>query len=298
MGPPAESGVTALRAGDFEFPLDRAHLLGIVNVNDDSFCGDGSLDLETILAHARRLLAEGAEILDVGGESARTNRAAISETEEIGRVVPVLRALRNEFPAVPLSLNTWRAAVAEAGLEAGASILDDISGLPSADHAKLAARHGAALVIMHTQGEPKKSHRHVAYENVVAEMEAFFRNKLELAAQSGLTQDRILLDPGLDFAKQRDDNFRVLAALGRLARLGPPILLAASRKSFLGDELGGRPPLERDWATLAASMWALEHGARFLRVHAVAMHADAIRLWSEAAGRGNFNFFASRPAMA
>lgn len=268
-------------AREHRFPLDRVHLMGILNANDDSFCGDGSLDQTELLRQARRLIDEGADILDVGGESARTNRGPISEAEEIRRVVPVLRALASEFPKVPLSLNTWRPAVADAGLAAGASILNDMSGLADDANARLAAKHGAGLVIMHLRGEPKQSHTDATYGDVVAEVRDFFAEKIALAESAGVPKSHLLLDPGLDFAKQRDDNLRILQDLESLAGLGCPLLLADSRKTFIGEILD-RPPLERDWGTLAVSLWGVEHGARFLRVHNVAIHRDAMQLFHSA----------------
>ena len=265
-------------AGKFRFSLDRVHLMGILNVNDDSFCGDGSLDPKELLKQARRLVEEGAGILDVGGESARTNRGPISEAEEIRRVVPVIQLLRSELPGVPLSLNTWRPAVAEAGLRAGAVILNDMGGLSDDANALLAAKHGAGLVIMHLRGQPKQPHTDATYENIVDELRAFFREKIVLAQSAGVLMSQILLDPGLDFAKQFDDNLRVLNRLGDLAGLGCALLLAGSRKTFIGEILD-RPPLERDWGTLAVSLWAVEHGVRFLRVHNARIHSDALKVW-------------------
>jgi dihydropteroate synthase len=268
-------------AQEHRFPLDRVHLMGILNANDDSFCGDGSLNEHELLRQARRHIDEGADILDVGGESARTNRDSISREEEIRRVVPVIRALRREFAQVPVSLNTWRTAVAEAGLAAGAAILNDMSGLPDPANARIAAAHGAGLVVMHLQGEPKQSHTHAAYADVVAEIGDFFGRRIVLAKECGLGAENLLLDPGLDFAKQRDDNLRVLRGLTRLTGLGAALLVADSRKTFIGEILD-RPPIERDWGTLAASLWAVEQGARFLRVHNVAIHRDAVKVWEAA----------------
>ena len=280
-------------AGNFRFPLDRVHLMGILNVNDDSFCGDGSLDGKELLKQACRLVEEGAVILDIGGESARTNRGPISEAEEIRRVVPLIQSLHAEFPNVPLSLNTWRPAVAEAGLAAGAVILNDMGGLPARPelagkpddtNARIAAKHGAGLVIMHLRGKPKQPQIHATYDDVVAEVREFFLEKIALAQSAGIPKSQLLLDPGLDFAKQREDNLRVLRQLNELAGLGCALLLAASRKTFIGEILG-LSPVKRDWGTLAASLWAMEQGVQFLRVHNVGIHRDAVKVW-EAARRG------------
>jgi dihydropteroate synthase len=251
--------------------------MGILNVTDDSFSGDGTLALENATSRAAQLVADGADMLDVGGESARTNRPAISESEEIRRVTPLIERIRREMPGVPVSLNTWRPAVAEAGLAAGAALLNDMSGLPDGQNAQIAARHNAALLIMHLRGQPKQSHLHVTYSDVMQELLGFFREKIALAESCGLTRSSLLLDPGLDFAKQLDDNLVVLRHLDQLGSLGCAVLLANSRKTFIG-EITGKAPAERDWGTLASSIWAVRHGVRFLRVHNVSIHKDALKV--------------------
>jgi dihydropteroate synthase len=258
--------------------------MGILNVTEDSFSSDGSLSAGAVLEKARKLREEGADILDVGGETARTNRPAIPEDEEIARVVPVIERLTGEIPGAPISLNTWRPRVAEAGLRAGAVLLNDMSGLNDPENARIAAGHGAGLLIMHLRGAPKEDHTHVAYADVVGELLDFFRGRIALAKTCGLQSENLLIDPGLDFAKQQPDNLRVLRRLDALAALGCPILLADSRKSFIGEILG-RAPADRDWGTLAASLWAVRCGVRFLRVHNVAIHNDALKVWSACATR-------------
>jgi dihydropteroate synthase len=265
-------------AGKYRFPLDRVWLMGILNVTEDSFSGDGLLSCDAVLEKARELHAEGADILDVGGETARTNRPAISDEEEIARIVPVIERLRGEFPGTPVSLNTWRPRVADAGLRAGAAILNDMSGLSDADNARIAARHKAGLLIMHLRGRPKEDHTHVGYADVLEELLGFFREKIAIAEAHGLQKANLLLDPGLDFAKQRQDNLKVLRGLAGLVALGCPVLLANSRKTFIG-QITGRPPADRDWGTLASSFWAVLQGVRFLRVHNVAIHRDALKVW-------------------
>lgn len=256
--------------------------MGIVNITEDSFCGDGLLATgESLLARVELLLRDGMTIVDLGGESARTNRGPISEREEIDRICPAIQQVAARLPQLPISANTWRPNVVEAALATGAHCINDLGGLPDDTNARLAARYGAALVIMHTQGEPKVSHTHVAYAHVVAEMLAFFEGKITLAEKAGLSRDRLLLDPGLDFAKQREDNLCVLRELSLLARFGCAILLAPSRKTVIGDVLGA-PPLERDPATAALCVLGILGGAGILRVHnvramaAVAGMADAI----------------------
>ena len=209
----------------------RPLIMGIVNLCADSFSGDGFVDLNRALAHARTLLADGADMIDIGAESARTNRAAMSEEEEAGSLCAFIRAW--DGPGL-LSINTWRAGVAREALAAGGHLLNDLSGLPTDENARTCAETGAALLIMHTAGEPKVPQTHVHYDDILADVEAFFAAKIALAERAGVPRDAIVLDPGLDFAKQRDDNLRILRELPRLRRFGRPLLLPISRKTFIG----------------------------------------------------------------
>ncbi len=260
----------------------RPLIMGIVNINDDSFSGDGSLELEAALALAAEHVRHGADIIDVGGESARTNREAISEDEEIRRVAPFLEAMREEmrlgrlrprdgsqvFPPL-LSVNTWRPKPAAELLLAGAEILNDMGALPTAENARAAARHGAALLIMHSVGEPKTAHTHICHDDILASLETFFSEKTALALEAGVTWEHIILDPGIDFAKQRDDNLRLLGHLERLAALGRPILLPVSRKTLIGEVLGLEDAVQRDAGTQALIVEGMERGACIFRVHNV-----------------------------
>jgi dihydropteroate synthase len=198
----------------------RPLIMGIVNINGDSFSGDGSLDVDRAIQIAQNQTAAGADIIDVGGESAGTNRAAISVIQEISRVTPFIRRFsevhanlapidgQQLFPPL-LSINTWRAPVTEALLSWGGDILNDMSGLPTIDNALIAARHEVALVIMHTVGEPKQKHTHIRYDDIIRTLEEFFERKIGEATAAGLSPESILLDPGIDFAKQKEDNLRV-----------------------------------------------------------------------------------------
>ncbi len=279
-----------LRARDREvrFPR-RPMVMGILNINDDSFSGDGTLDPALALDRACAMACGGADILDVGGESARTNRGPVSEQAEMDRVLPFLQGLAARLaplaPADPgqfwpplVSVNTWRPAVAEAALAAGAEILNDISGLPDACNARIAAQHGAALVIMHSVGTPKVPHTHVHYPDILAELDRFFAGKIALAESAGLSRDAILLDPGIDFAKQRADNLRIYRELDRLHRFARPILLPVSRKTVIGEVLGIPTPADRDAGTAACIVRGCLAGAAIFRVHNVAMAAQAIRI--------------------
>ena len=227
-----------------EFPR-RALVMGIVNVNDDSFSGDGTLDFGAAVELARSQVRAGADIIDVGAESARTNRLAISIDEEIRRFLGFFEKWEsvwsNEsardgdqvWPPI-LSANTWRPEVAEAVLKTGkVEILNDMGALPDDRNARFCANHGAALLIMHSVGEPKIPHVHQQWADVMSEMERFFEAKLAMAKAAGLDEESVILDPGIDFAKQRDDNLTVFRELERLQRLGRPVLVPVSRKTVI-----------------------------------------------------------------
>lgn len=273
----------------------RPLIMGIVNVNDDSFCGDGTLDVSQAINQAREMVAAGADIIDVGAESARTNREPISVQEEIDRLAPFIQAFNStnwptpldheQLPVPLLSLNTWRTEVVKQVLPLGGDILNDISALPTADHAELCARHGAALLIMHSVGLPKVQHKHVGYEDIWETLDSFFSEKVALAKSAGLTDAQLILDPGIDFAKQRDDNLRIYAELSRLQRFQLPVLLPVSRKSVIGRVLELPNPLDRDAGTVACIAAGMRHGAHIFRVHNVTAAMQAVKMlqWLRAA---------------
>jgi dihydropteroate synthase len=265
-----------------EFPR-RPIIMGIVNLSPDSFSGDGLTDTEASLAQVRQFIADGADIIDVGAESARTNREPISEQEETDRLTAFIDRWLKQFSNSPstfplLSINTWRPAVARAVLEIGGDILNDIGGLPTDENARICAKNGAALVIMHTVGTPKIPHTHVAYDDVMARLDAFFAEKIALATAAGLGRDAIILDPGIDFAKQRDDNLRIYRELPRLHRFDRPILLPISRKTVIGDVLNLPNPADRDAGTIACLVQGQLHGAQIFRVHNVRAASQAMRI--------------------
>ena len=255
--------------------------MGIVNINDDSFCGDGTLDVSDAMDQARRQVALGAEIIDVGAESARTNRAAITSDEEIARLLPFIRSFHrepwpDEFPL--LSVNTWRPEVVAAVLPEGVDLLNDMSALPDGTNARLCAEHGTALLIMHSIGVPKVPHTHVTYANILETLDVFFSEKIALAESCGLRRDQLVLDPGIDFAKQREDNLRIYAGLDRLHRFGAPILLPVSRKSVIGQVLNLPNPLDRDPGTIACIAAGVRQGAQIFRVHEVSAACQAVKI--------------------
>ncbi len=250
-------------------------IMGIVNLSVDSFSGDGLADVDAALEKARRLIADGAEIIDIGAESARTNRAPISEEEEAAQLV---RFIERWDGGGLLSINTWRPAVARAALAAGGDILNDIGALPTDENARICAATGAALLIMHSIGVPKVAHTHVGYDDVIARLDAFFAQKIALAERAGVPRDALILDPGIDFAKQRADNLRIYRELEHFARFDRPILLPVSRKTVIGDVLGLPSPADRDAGTVACIVQGMLRGAAIFRVHNVRAAAQAVRM--------------------
>ena len=244
-------------------------IMGIVNTNPDSFSDSVAMTtLDEQLAHARGLVGEGADIIDVGGESGVTYSDLTPEREEIERVVPVISALVAD--GVPTSVDTFKPAVADAALAAGASILNDVSALRDPELADVAAKHGATLVITHTRAQPKQR-SFPKYDDVVADTVALLAEKTELALSRGV--ERVILDPGPDFAKTPVQTVDVLRAIDDVIGLEHPWLAAVSRKYFIGAITGGGPD-ERLAGTLAAVGWAADHGAATVRVHDVAATAD------------------------
>ena len=248
--------------------------MGIVNLVADSFSGDGITEIDAALSRARELVADGADIVDIGAESARTNRDALPAGEEAAQLV---RFIQRWDADVPLSINTWRPEVARIALAAGGDILNDIGGLPKDENARICAATGAALLIMHTVGTPKIPHTHMGYADIMRSLDEFFSEKLALAQRAGVATDAILLDPGIDFAKQREDNLLIFREMDRLHRFGRPILLPVSRKTVIGDVLG-LPPTERDAGTVACITAGFLRGAQIFRVHNVRAAVQSLRM--------------------
>lgn len=272
-----------------EFPR-RPLVMGIVNVNDDSFSGDGTLDFGAAVALARAQVRAGADVIDVGAESARTNRAAVTVEEEIRRFRGFLERWeqvwedggpRDEAQVWPpvLSANTWRPEVVAGVLRLGkVELVNDMGALPDDRNARRCADHGAALLVMHSVGEPKIPHVHQQWDDVMGAMERFFEEKLTLAAAAGLSEDAVVLDPGIDFAKQRDDNLTVYRELSRLQRFGRPVLVPVSRKTVIGEVLGLPEPRDRDAGTVACIAASMKRGAQIFRVHNVEAAWQAVKM--------------------
>jgi dihydropteroate synthase len=264
-----------LRACELTLELGaRPWLMGIVNASPDSFSDGGryaSLDARVELA--RELLGAGADILDIGGESASTGRPPVEVSEEIQLVVPLVRRLAGELGAI-VSVDTYKPAVASAAIAAGARIVNDVSGLRDPELADVCAHSGAALVLMHTLAAPRERLQDPdLYDDITGEVMAFLRERMALAISRGVASEQLIVDPGPDFAKTPAQTIRLLAEVGRLHELGRPLLMAISRKDFIG-ALTGRAPRARLAGTLAALAHGVEHGAHIFRVHDVAAAAD------------------------
>jgi dihydropteroate synthase len=260
---------------------ERPLVMGILNTTPDSVSDSARyLTLDAQVARARELVDAGADLIDVGGESGRTDAAPVSEAEEIARVVPLVAALAAE--GVVVSVDTWKPGVARAVVDAGAAMLNDVSGLRAPELATVAAESGAALVLMHTRAEPKQAN-FPGYDDVVADVGTMLGDLIARARELGVPDDQIVIDPGPDFAKTPQESVDVLRRLGDLRALGRPVLLAVSRKYFLG-AITARPPLERLAGGLAALAHGVDNGAAILRVHDVAQTVDFLRVRDVLAG--------------
>jgi dihydropteroate synthase len=274
-----------LRLLDRTVAIERGRplVMGIVNTGPDSFSDAFRLETpQQQVDHALALVAEGADLVDVGGESGVTYTQPTAAEEEIARVVPVVARLVAE--GVTVSVDTWKPAVARAALEAGAAMINDVSGLAELELADLAASSGAGLVVMHTRAAPKAEAFPDYGGEAGADVERFLRERVAAARERGVADEQIVLDPGPDFAKSPADTVAVLRGLDRLRAMGRPLLLAISRKYFIG-AITGRPPAERLPGTLAAVGWAVDAGAAILRVHDVAAARDYLAVKSVLEGR-------------
>jgi dihydropteroate synthase len=268
-----------LRCRQFTFTFPRpALIMGVVNVTPDSFSDGGQFfDAGRAVAHGLNLVAQGAEILDIGGESTRPGATPVSETEELRRVLPVIEQLAARV-GIPLSVDTAKPAVARAALAAGASIVNDIAANRDDDTMwRVVAETNAGYVCMHMQGSPQTMQASPAYTKVVDEVETFFRDRLKRLNASGITSDQVVFDVGIGFGKTVEHNLQLLAGLGGFTKLERPLLVGASRKSFLG-KLLGVDVARRLPASLACACLAVKAGANIIRAHDVAETVQAVRL--------------------
>ncbi|HUW36633.1 MAG TPA: dihydropteroate synthase [Rhodocyclaceae bacterium] len=273
---------TKLDCGRFQLSLERPLLMGIVNVTGDSFSGDGlAADPRRAVVHGLRLVEEGADLLDIGAESSRPGAASVPEAEELRRLIPVLEGLSG--CGVPLSVDTLKPGVMRAAVAAGADMINDIAALTAPGALDAVARTGAAVCLMHMQGEPRTMQDDPHYEDVVAEVRNFLALRIEAAEAAGIARARIAVDPGFGFGKRIEHNIALFRDLERILALGYPVLVGVSRKSMLGD-ITGRPVDQRLSAGVAAALLAAQRGARILRVHDVAATRDALTVWRSLGG--------------
>lgn len=243
-------------------------LMGVLNVTPDSFSDGGKFVTPgQALAQARHLEEQGADLLDIGGESTRPGAEPVSAADEIARVVPAIEAIRGAGIPLPISIDTQKATVAEAALDAGADFINDVSGLATdPDLGALVAKRKVPLVLMHHRGTSQRMYAHADYQDVVEEVRDELRARVEQALAMGITEDCIILDPGIGFAKKADQSWRILDGLARIVELGFPVLVGTSRKSFLSEVFGDSSE-QRERGTQATSIAAAQRGARILRVH-------------------------------
>jgi dihydropteroate synthase len=276
-----------LQGKDCRLDLSRPRIMGVLNITPDSFFDGGQfVALDQALRHAARMVEEGADLIDVGGESTRPGAAPVSAQEEIDRVVPIVEALRREF-ALPLSIDTSKSTVAAAAVLAGASFINDISGLGFDPRmAEVAAGSGAGLFLMHTRGAPQQMQRNTVYDNLLDEVLNYLGESIRKAEIAGIPARNLAVDPGIGFGKSAEGNLHILKRLSELRALGRPILLGTSRKNFLGRIIAQPDPAQRLHATLSTVALGVAHGANIFRVHDVlAAKEAALTAWAVCRGR-------------
>jgi len=263
--------------------LDRTRVMGIVNVTPDSFSDGGAhFDTEAAVAHGLQLAAQGADILDVGGESTRPGSDGVALEDELSRVVPVIERLARET-ALPISVDTSKPEVMRAAVEAGAGMINDVYALRREGALDAAAALAVPVVLMHMLGEPRSMQEAPDYDDVVGEVHRFLAERIFAAEMAGIDKKRIVVDPGFGFGKRTVHNLQLLARLERMCELGVPVLAGLSRKRSIGELTGREQPGERVYGSLAAHLVAAQRGARIVRVHDVAATVDALKVWQAVA---------------
>ncbi|MFA6716196.1 MAG: dihydropteroate synthase [Victivallales bacterium] len=273
-----------------EVVLDAPCLMGIVNVTPDSFSDGGDFfDTGAAFRHCLMLHAEGAGIIDIGGESTRPNAREVSVEEEINRVVPVIAAVKKQKPELVISVDTRKAQVAAAAVEAGADIINDVSGLEySPEIAEIAAANNTGLVLMHMRGKPEnmQESENLRYEDIVSEVTGFLEKAAQKALDYGVKRENIILDPGIGFAKDAEQNLLLIREIGKLRASGYPVLAGHSRKSFIGKLLGQENPKDRLAGTIAVTLYLAQQQVEILRVHDVRENRDALKMFKFCASAG------------
>ena len=258
---------------------DKVLVMGILNITPDSFYANSRTAIEEVVAKAGQMLADGADILDIGGESTRPGSEAVEAEEEQARVVPVIEALRKAYPEAVISIDTYRASTARAAIKAGADIINDISAMEAdAEMLDVVCETNVPIILMHMRGTPKDMQTQCEYKNVVEEVAVHLAERANLLRERGVGSDKIILDPGIGFAKNAEQNLKLMRDLNVLTSFGYPVLLAASRKGTIGKVLGELPAEERLEGTIATSCQAVYAGANMVRVHDIKENLRAIRM--------------------
>ena len=273
-----------LHCGQFKLDLSRPLVMGIVNVTPDSFSDGGQhLLRDAAIAHAQQLIADGADIIDIGGESTRPGAQPVGVQQELDRVLPIIEALHGA--PLPVSIDTCKPEVMQAALAAGARMVNDINALQDAAALQVVAATNAAVCLMHKQGDPQTMQQQPHYTDVVAEVSEFLRRRIAAAEAAGIARTRIVIDPGFGFGKTLAHNLALLRELEKLAGLGVPVLAGLSRKAMLG-ALTGQDVNHRVAASVAAALIAVQRGASIVRVHDVRATVDALKIWNAVDGVG------------
>ncbi len=261
-------------------------IMGVVNVTPDSFSDGGNfLDTNKAIEHAFKLIEEGADILDIGGESTRPNATPVSIEEEQKRILPVIAALKSKGVSTPLSIDTRHADTMQKAIEAGADIINDVSALShNAASLDVVAAANVPVILMHMQGTPETMQQRPQYEDVVKDVMTYLEGRKKLCMDAGIKSENIILDPGIGFGKTLEDNLQILKNLNKFQALGCPILLGASRKSFIEKIVPNTPPAERLGGSLAAALYGLQNNAQIFRVHDVLETKQALLVWKSILG--------------
>lgn len=267
-----------LKLGATLLDLGSPRIMGVLNRTPDSFSDGGRFSgFDAAFAQVQRMIEEGADIIDIGGESTRPGAADVSVQEELGRVLPLIEAIRARFP-VPLSIDTSKPEVMRAAVAAGTAMINDVYALRRPGALEVAAVSGAALCLMHMQGEPRTMQKDPHYADVTAEVKDFLEDRAQAALDAGVSKERIVLDPGFGFGKNLEHNLILLRRLAELATLGYPLLVGLSRKSMIGTLLGGKAVEERIQGSVAAAVIAVQNGASIVRVHDVGPTIEALKI--------------------